>query len=204
MSLRFDDDARHEYLEAIRLRPDLPNLHLELGQVYANTAQWPKAEAEFRIETKLQPGKAEAAYRLGNALLQQGKPKEALAESEKNARALLAKNPNDLLMLAQLGYIRKDLASVYFQEGRTSKGNETLESAEQCFKDVLARNADDPSGHNGLGNIYAMRGNQDAAMKEYDIATTLAPEYTYAWFDLALTLRNMASPPSQRPSSFRP
>jgi tetratricopeptide (TPR) repeat protein len=120
-------------------------------------------------------------------------PKEALAESEKNARALLAKNPNDLLMLAQLGYIRKDLASVYFQEGRTSKGNETLESAEQCFKDVLARNSDDPSGHNGLGNIYAMRGNQDAAMKEYDIATTLAPEYTYAWFDLALTLRSKLS-----------
>jgi len=30
-------------------------VHLELGQVYANFAQWPKAEAEFRAETNLQP-----------------------------------------------------------------------------------------------------------------------------------------------------
>jgi tetratricopeptide (TPR) repeat protein len=116
-------------------------------------------------------------------------PAEALRESEKNTQALLLRNPNNLAMLAQLGYTRKDLASVYFQEGRIAKGSETLESAEQCFKNVLALDTNDPSAHNGLGNVYAMRGDQDAAIKEYDIATTLAPEYTYAWFDLALTLR---------------
>src|SRR5260370_39085063 len=34
--LRQMPQAEKEYLEALRLRPDLPNLHLELGQVYAN------------------------------------------------------------------------------------------------------------------------------------------------------------------------
>jgi tetratricopeptide (TPR) repeat protein len=52
---------------------DLPELHLELGQIYANSAPWPKAQAEFRADTKLQRGKARAIYRLGAALLQQGK-----------------------------------------------------------------------------------------------------------------------------------
>jgi tetratricopeptide (TPR) repeat protein len=61
-ALRQMPQAEKEYLEALRLRPDLPDLHLELGQVYANSAQWPKAEAEFRAETKQQPGKAEAAF----------------------------------------------------------------------------------------------------------------------------------------------
>jgi len=61
-----------EYLEALRLRPDLPSLHLELGQVYANSAQWSKAETEFRAEAKLRPGSAEAAYRLGAAPSQPG------------------------------------------------------------------------------------------------------------------------------------
>jgi tetratricopeptide (TPR) repeat protein len=79
-ALRQMPQAEKEYLEALRLRPDLPDLHLELGQVYANSTQWPQAEAEFRAETKLQPGKAEAAYRLGAALLQQGKASEALPE----------------------------------------------------------------------------------------------------------------------------
>src|SRR5437667_68525 len=55
-----------------RLRPDLPSLHLELGQVYANSAQWSKAETEFRAEAKLRPGSAEAAYRLGAAPSQPG------------------------------------------------------------------------------------------------------------------------------------
>src|SRR5713101_8651661 len=76
--LRQMPQAEKEYLEALRLRPDLPGLHLELGQVYANSGQWPKAETEFRAEAKLRSGSAEAAYRLGAALLQQGKSHDAL------------------------------------------------------------------------------------------------------------------------------
>ena len=49
-------------------------------------------------------------------------PIEALRASEKNTQQMLERNPNNLLMLAQLGYIRKDLANVYFQEGRRTKG----------------------------------------------------------------------------------
>jgi tetratricopeptide (TPR) repeat protein len=78
--LRQMPQAEKEYLEALRLRPDLPGLHLELGQVYANSGQWPKAESEFRAEAELRRGSAEAAYRLGTALLQQGKSHDALVE----------------------------------------------------------------------------------------------------------------------------
>src|ERR1700726_3704215 len=84
--LRQMPQAEKEYQEALRLRPELPGLHLELGQVYANSAQWAKAEDQFRAEAKLQPGNAQAAYRLGAALLQQGKPHEARAELERSDR----------------------------------------------------------------------------------------------------------------------
>jgi tetratricopeptide (TPR) repeat protein len=73
-------EAVKEYQMALALRPDLPGLRLELGQVYAASADWEKAEEQFRVETNLQPGNAEAAYRLGDALLQQGKLKEAAEE----------------------------------------------------------------------------------------------------------------------------
>jgi tetratricopeptide (TPR) repeat protein len=73
-------EAVKEYEQAIAIRPDLPGLHLELGEIYAGRAEWPKAEEQFRAETKLQPGSAEAAFRLGGALLQKGQMKEAADE----------------------------------------------------------------------------------------------------------------------------
>ncbi|MFZ1006828.1 MAG: tetratricopeptide repeat protein, partial [Candidatus Sulfotelmatobacter sp.] len=66
-------EAEREYQKAIALRPDLPGLHLELGEIYAASSQWTNSEEQFRHETKLQPGNAEAAYRLGDAFLHQGK-----------------------------------------------------------------------------------------------------------------------------------
>jgi tetratricopeptide (TPR) repeat protein len=76
--------AAKEYAQAIAMRPDLPGLRLELGEVFAAGSEWSKAEEQFRAEAQLQPGSAEAAYRLGNALLQQGKMKEAAAELQRS------------------------------------------------------------------------------------------------------------------------
>jgi tetratricopeptide (TPR) repeat protein len=73
-------EAVKEYEQAIAIRPDLPGLHLELGEIYAGRAEWAQAEEQFRAETKLQPGSAEAAFRLGDALLQEGQMKEAADE----------------------------------------------------------------------------------------------------------------------------
>jgi tetratricopeptide (TPR) repeat protein len=73
-------EAVKEYEQAIAVRHDLPGLHLELGEIYAARAEWSKAEEQFRAETKLQPGSAESAFRLGDALMQEGKMKEAADE----------------------------------------------------------------------------------------------------------------------------
>jgi predicted Zn-dependent protease len=45
--LRQMPQAEKEFEEALRLRPETPNLHLELGQVYAGSSQWAKAEEEL-------------------------------------------------------------------------------------------------------------------------------------------------------------
>lgn len=78
------DKSKQEYEQAIGMRPDLPGLRMELGQVYASTSDWPKAEELFRQETELQPGNGEAAFRRGDALMQQGKMKEALVELKRS------------------------------------------------------------------------------------------------------------------------
>jgi cytochrome c-type biogenesis protein CcmH/NrfG len=51
--------------------------------VYAGSSQWTEAEEQFRAQSQMQPGNAEAAYRLGSALLQQGKAREARIELQR-------------------------------------------------------------------------------------------------------------------------
>jgi tetratricopeptide (TPR) repeat protein len=97
-------EAAKEYEQALAMRPDLPGLRLELGQVFAAGSEWAKAEEQFRGEAKLQPGSAEASYRLGNALLQQGKMKEA-AEELKRSDSLRPGMPETLYALGRAAAI---------------------------------------------------------------------------------------------------
>ena len=85
-------------------------MHLELGLVYAGSSQWAKAEEEFRAQSKQQPGNAEAAYRLGAALLQQGKAREARTELER-ANRLLPDMPETLYSLGKAAALGADLAA---------------------------------------------------------------------------------------------
>ena len=135
-----------EYKQAIAIRPDLPGLRLELGQVYAAGSEWEKAEEQFRGEAELQPGSAEAAYRLGNALMQQGKMKEAVVELQRSdslrpnmsetlyalGRAAAVVNPNAAeYALARVIELEKDtslagqaylaLAGIHRKEGKTEQ-----------------------------------------------------------------------------------
>jgi predicted Zn-dependent protease len=103
-------DAEKQYQQALQLRPDTPNLHLELGQVYAMTSRWPQAEEQFRAEAKLQPGNAEAAYRLGEALLQQGKSHDARKELERSDR-LQPQMPETLYALGKAAALEDDVAA---------------------------------------------------------------------------------------------
>ena len=73
--------AQKEYEEGVALRPSTPGLHLDFGALYVAASQWDKAEAEFRQEVKLQPGDAEAAFRLGSVLLEQGRIKKLAPNS---------------------------------------------------------------------------------------------------------------------------
>jgi len=149
--LRQMPQAEKEYLEALRLRPNLPDLHLELGQVYANSAQWPKAETEFRAEAKLRPGSAEAAYRLGTALLQEGKSHDALIEL-KRANELKPEMPETLYSLGKAALLGGD--------GST---------AEQSWLKVVELEKDTSlaaQSHFGLAGLYRKQGKTAQAQRE--------------------------------------
>jgi len=133
------------------LRANLPEIHLELGQLYAATAQWPKAEKEFRAETRLQPGNAEAAYRLGEVLLEQGKVQEARAELER-ANRLLPDMPETLYAMGKAASLENDAAA-----------------AEKAWRRVIEMEKTGPlaaQAHFGLAALFRKQGKTAEADRE--------------------------------------
>jgi tetratricopeptide (TPR) repeat protein len=151
--LRQMAQAEKEYKEALRQRPDLPDLHLELGQVYANSAQWPKAEDQFRAEAKLQPGNAEAAYRLGSALMQQGKIADALQE------------------LGRSDGLKPDMPETLYSLGKAASLAGDAPLAERSWSRLLAIEHDTAlaaQAHFGLATLYRRQGQAAKAKRELE------------------------------------
>jgi tetratricopeptide (TPR) repeat protein len=141
--LRQMAEAEKEYEQALTLRSDIPDLRLELGQVFAMTSRWPQAEEQFRAEVKLQPGNAEAAYRLGDALLQQGKAHEARAELERSNK-LQPQMPETLYALGKAAAIDGDDST-----------------AEKSWTSLLTVEKDTPlaaQAHFSLASLYRKQG----------------------------------------------
>jgi tetratricopeptide (TPR) repeat protein len=149
--LRQMPQAEKELGEALKQRPDLPGLNLELGLVHAGAADWPKAEEAFRKEAKLQPGSAEAAYRLGSALLQEGKHHEARLELER-ADKLQPDMPETLYDLGKAASLEGDvgLAEKSWQRLLASESNTALAA----------------QAHFGLAGLYRKQGKAAQSQQE--------------------------------------
>jgi len=115
-------------------------------------------------------------------------PEATLKKAEEFALSALRSDPNDQMMRAQLGYTLKDLAGAYLRQGRSARAQQAMDDAEATFTEVLIANPLDASALNGLGNLRAMRGDPDGAIDYYERATNVEPEYTFAWYDYALSL----------------
>ena len=149
--LRQMPQAETELGEALRQRPEIPGLHLELGLLYAGAARWDKAEVEFRVETKMQPGNAETAYRLGAALLQQGKAHEARQELER----------------AEL--LKPDMPETLYLLGKAASLDGNPAGAEKAWTRVIELEKESSlaaQAHFGLANLYRKQGNAARAQHE--------------------------------------
>jgi tetratricopeptide (TPR) repeat protein len=144
-------EAEKEYEQALALRPDVPGLHLELGEVYAASSQWAKADEQFLAETKLQPGNAEAAYRLGDARLQEGKTAGALKELERS----------DLL--------RPDMSETLYSLGKAAVLAGDAAAAQRALTRVIALEKESPlaaQAHYTLARLYRQQGKAEEAEHE--------------------------------------
>ncbi len=100
---RHYQEALQPTLDAVALRPNMADGHLNLGNIYDGLKQYPEATREFETAIKLEPKMprlADAYYNLGSLDLKMDRKAEALAAFQK----AVAIAPGDSYAQDGLGY----------------------------------------------------------------------------------------------------
>lgn len=113
-----DTDAVSEFQAAIKVAPQQPGLHEQLGTEFWKLNKMEEAQAEFRQELAIDPHSLLATYKLGSLLVENAKPEEGKPLIE----AALRQDPN----LKEAYYY---LGRAHMQLGNESEALEALKKA---------------------------------------------------------------------------
>jgi tetratricopeptide (TPR) repeat protein len=144
------DDAVREYHAALRLKPDLQNVHFAVGTMLWSVSRLEEAKREVESELRINPNHAEAHYVLADILQVEGR------ESGAKTHLLEALRLNPDLFEAHLAIER-----IYFSEGQFEKALEELEIAARL-------SPDDPTPRYRMSMVHRRLGNDEAALRELE------------------------------------
>ena len=149
----------------LRMFPDFPQAHEELGNALLAQNKPEKALESFKKAIKLNPNNPDAFIKLGKIFSALGRKEEA-DESYKSALAL---NP-----------IQEQLATAmqHFTRGE-------IEEAEQICREALKKQPDDVNGLRLLASIASKMEQKEDAIVLLERAVELKPKFAGAWGDLA-------------------
>lgn len=102
--------------------------YIRSGNRYFHSKEYAKAEAQYRKAITKNGGNTIALYNLGNALLAQGKPKDAMKMYEK---------------MTQMEKNKIRLAKAYHNMGVIFQSQKNFQEAINCYKNALRRNPHD-------------------------------------------------------------
>jgi len=147
------DEAEALFNELKEPMADVPELYQNLGYLYAQKKDWPKAEESYLKALELKPGDAAITTGLSKVYEESGQTDKALALVSKAAEA----NPED----AVANYNR----GVYLLNA--GQGPEAIEAFEAALKAA----PDDPKlveAHFHLGTLYVGQGKVKEAIEELE------------------------------------
>ena len=142
------DEAVREYRAALRLKPDLQNVHFAIGSLLWSLSRFDEALPELEAELRINPNHPEALYEIADILQVRGRnaqAKERLLES-------LRQKPD--LVEARLAIER-----IYFAEGEFDKALDQMRT-------VVRLSPADPTPHYRMSMLYRKLGKTEEARKE--------------------------------------
>src|SRR6202041_343307 len=160
--LRKGDRARatRELQTAIQQKPDSVSSHFALGSVFEDDKKLGNAEEQFRAALKIDPHFTQAAIRLSEVLITEGKPQASVACLEDAVKQA----PPD-----QAAPVKAALGFAYAESGE-------MEKAFAGLKDVVTAQPDSSDAHFTLGLLYAREGqfkDEERAVTEFRDALRL-------------------------------
>jgi len=170
------EEANQALIEAVKLTPDEPSLHLALGTTWLKKPDLIEAEQAFRRTLQLQPDNPEAQMYLGYSLLLQGKYPEARDLIEKS----LVKEPA--------------VPQSFFYLGLISQAQGDDQTAIQHFKKTLQLAPPFAEVHGAMGRSYLNLKDYPQAQAELELAVKLNPSDTQAHYQLAVLYARLKDP----------
>ena len=179
------NDALNDYQRTLALRPNYPDCHNNLGIILLALGRIEEALLCFKNTLALTPTHLNALLNLANTLQEQVQHQEALVYYQK----LLA--------------IQTDFALAYFRQGNSFIALNRLQEALESYSKSIHYLVDpDPhstsisdglivEAYNNRGNVLKQLGDCDGAIKNYDIAIKLRPNFADAFNNRAATKQHL-------------
>lgn len=122
------DLAKKEYLEALKRRPELPELHFNLGDALYKSQDFQEARESFKesLREASPELQADAWYNLGNAFFRQGE----MEQSREAFKESLRLNPSDAEAKHNLEFVLKQMQEQP-QQDQSSKDQQQQDDQEQ-------------------------------------------------------------------------
>jgi tetratricopeptide (TPR) repeat protein len=184
--------------------------HVEKGNAYFAQKQLTSAENEYRQAIQIDPGSADAYYRLGLLQIEQEHP-TAASQSLSHAVDLDPKNPDarlrfgDLLISStQYDDARQQADAVLKQDGKNAGAHRLLGqvalhqmqylAAENELKQAIALDPRDISSYEVLGLAQLLDSEYGAAEKSFQAAVDIEPDDPQTFINLASFYKGQNNP----------
>lgn len=151
------DEAIAAYKAILEKSPDVPEVHLNLGTVYAVKKDNVAAEASFQKALELRPGYTDAASSLARLYQSMGQADKAMAIMDQATGA----NPSD--------------AKAQFSRGLVLMNGGKTEDAAKAFEQAAAADPSMADAYFWLGSQLLNLGRNDDAAKAYEKYIALNP-----------------------------
>ncbi len=183
--------AISEYEKIVQLEPNDIENHLLLGQLYSFAHQSQKAEAQFAIAQKIDPGSEETALNLARLYATQGDPARAIKvlsslpeenQTSKTEYVLGATYDQQKDLKNAIAAYRKSLdlepdnLDVERALAKDLLADNQLSASEDAYKDIADGDPSDPEAYLHLSEIQRRQGNYDEALATLKKAKELVPD----------------------------
>jgi tetratricopeptide (TPR) repeat protein len=158
--------AIEQYEQIVKLQPDSMDDHLLLGRLYRLNNDLQKAESEFKIAVKLEPGSEEAVTTLAYLYNELG--------DTARAAQVLSSVPNT-----------QRSAKLYSALGYTYEQQKEYKNAIESYRHAIELDRDNLDAIRGLAQNLLNDGQTDAALEQYKVIADANPEDAQTYVRIA-------------------